>query len=111
MQLTELNARQWIDITFVSKDGSKIDPSTINGNEFKLSGSGVGQIKVNSDGFPELVGGVPLLIQGSTWLKTNFGSNALALDQGIYGLLLILFIIYMPKGVLGTLAGWRAKRA
>ena len=52
-----------------------------------------------------------VLIQGSTWLKTNFGSNALALDQGIYGLLLILFIIYMPKGVLGTLAGWRAKRA
>ena len=52
-----------------------------------------------------------VLIQGSTWLKTNFGSNALALDQGIYGLLLILFIIYMPKGVLGTLAEWRAKRA
>ena len=52
-----------------------------------------------------------VLIQGSTWLKSNFGSNALALDQGIYGLLLILFIIYMPKGVLGTLAQWRAKRA
>ena len=49
-------------------------------------------------------------IQGSTWLKSTFGSNALALDQGIYGLLLILFIIYMPKGVLGTLAEWRNKR-
>ena len=45
-----------------------------------------------------------VLIQGSSWLKATFGSNALALDQGIYGLLLILFIIYMPKGVLGTLA-------
>ncbi len=52
-----------------------------------------------------------VLIQGSTWLKTNFGSNALALDQGIYGLLLILFIIYMPKGILGTLAEKRAKRS
>ena len=28
----------------------------------------------------------------------------------IYGLLLILFIIYMPKGILGTLMEWRAKR-
>jgi branched-chain amino acid transport system permease protein len=51
-----------------------------------------------------------VLIQGSGWLKSMFGSNALALDQGIYGLLLILFIIYMPKGVLGTLAQWRQKR-
>ncbi len=51
-----------------------------------------------------------VLIQGSSWLKSMFGSNALALDQGIYGLLLILFIIYMPKGVLGTLAEWRNKR-
>ena len=51
-----------------------------------------------------------VLIQGSAWLKTNFGSNALALDQGIYGLLLIMFIIYMPKGVLGTLAPWRDRR-
>lgn len=51
-----------------------------------------------------------VLIQGSAWLKSTFGSNALALDQGIYGLLLILFIIYMPKGVLGTLAQWRDRR-
>ena len=51
-----------------------------------------------------------VLIQGSGWLKATFGSNALALDQGIYGLLLILFIIYMPKGVLGTLAEWRNRR-
>ena len=51
-----------------------------------------------------------VVIQGSSFLKTVFGSNALAMDQGIYGLLLILFIIYMPKGVLGTLAEWRAKR-
>jgi branched-chain amino acid transport system permease protein len=51
-----------------------------------------------------------ILIQGSTWLKTTFGANALVLDQAIYGLLLILFIIYMPKGVLGTFAEWRNKR-
>ncbi len=67
IQLTQLNGRQWIDVTFVSKDGSKIDQSTINGNEFKLSGSGVAQIKVDANGFPVLVGALPLLIQGSTY--------------------------------------------
>jgi branched-chain amino acid transport system permease protein len=51
-----------------------------------------------------------ILIQGSTWLKANFGSNALVLDQAIYGLLLILFIIYMPKGILGTLQHKLGKR-
>jgi branched-chain amino acid transport system permease protein len=34
----------------------------------------------------------------------------LALDQMIYGLLLILFIIYMPKGILGTLLERREKK-
>lgn len=45
-------------------------------------------------------------IQGSSTLKSLFGSSALALDQAIYGLLLILFIIYMPKGILGTGTDW-----
>jgi branched-chain amino acid transport system permease protein len=45
-------------------------------------------------------------IQGSTTLKGLLGSSALALDQMIYGLLLILFIIYMPKGILGTGTDW-----
>ena len=38
--------------------------------------------------------------------KSLFGSSALALDQLIYGLLLVLFIIYMPKGILGTGTDW-----
>jgi branched-chain amino acid transport system permease protein len=42
-------------------------------------------------------------IQGSAVLKVWLGSAALALDTAIYGLLLILFIIYMPKGILGTI--------
>lgn len=37
-------------------------------------------------------------------------SNALALDQAIYGLLLILFIIYMPRGIVGTIVERRAKK-
>jgi branched-chain amino acid transport system permease protein len=43
-----------------------------------------------------------IIIQGSAWLKTSFGSNALVLDQVIYGMLLVLFIIYMPRGILGS---------
>ena len=43
-------------------------------------------------------------------MQSIFGSAALALDTLIYGLLLILFIIYMPKGILGTMLEWREKR-
>src|SRR4029079_2522971 len=49
-------------------------------------------------------------IQNSTTLQSIFGQGALALDTMIYGLLLILFIIYMPKGILGTLLERREKR-
>jgi branched-chain amino acid transport system permease protein len=42
-------------------------------------------------------------LRGSETLSNLFGHSALALDTFIYGLLLVLFIIYMPKGVIGTL--------
>jgi branched-chain amino acid transport system permease protein len=50
-------------------------------------------------------------IQSSAPLQKIFGSAVLALDTMIYGLLLILFIIYMPKGILGTILEWRGKKA
>jgi branched-chain amino acid transport system permease protein len=49
-------------------------------------------------------------IQSSVPLQKIFGSAVLALDTMVYGLLLILFIIYMPKGILGTLLEWRARK-
>jgi branched-chain amino acid transport system permease protein len=49
-------------------------------------------------------------IQGSAMMQSIFGAAALALDTLIYGLLLILFIIYMPKGILGTLLEWRERK-
>jgi branched-chain amino acid transport system permease protein len=49
-------------------------------------------------------------IQSSTVLKSIFGESVLALDTMIYGLLLVLFIIYMPKGILGTLLEWWSNR-
>ncbi len=54
-----------------------------------------------------LTEGLRVLIQSSVLLKSTLGSAALALDGAIYGLLLILFIIYMPKGILGT---WLERR-
>ncbi len=48
-------------------------------------------------------------IQSSAALQSILGSAVLALDTMIYGLLLILFIIYMPKGILGTLLERREK--
>jgi branched-chain amino acid transport system permease protein len=47
--------------------------------------------------------GLRVVIQSSAAVKGLLGSAALALDSAIYGLLLVLFIIYMPKGILGTL--------
>ena len=52
--------------------------------------------------------GLRVAIQSSAGLKAALGSAALALDSAIYGLLLILFIIYMPKGILGTILERRA---
>src|SRR5215213_9934975 len=49
-------------------------------------------------------------IQSSSGLEKILGSAVLALDTMIYGLLLILFIIYMPKGILGTLLEWRERK-
>jgi branched-chain amino acid transport system permease protein len=49
-------------------------------------------------------------IQSTAGLQTVFGSSVLALDTLVYGLLLVLFIIYMPKGILGTLLERRERK-
>jgi len=78
--------------------------AVISGGMWVLLGPTVGAV------FTQLLAeGLRVLIQGSTTLKNLLGSSALALDQMVYGLLLILFIIYMPRGILGTLSGWFSK--
>jgi len=48
-----------------------------------------------------------LLAEG---LRLAFGNRYPALDTTVYGVMLVLFIIYMPKGILGAaLAAWRGK--
>lgn len=48
------------------------------------------------------VGAVFLLVLSET-LRVLIGNDVLGVDITIYGLMLILFIIYMPKGILGAL--------
>jgi branched-chain amino acid transport system permease protein len=44
-------------------------------------------------------------------LRIGFGTKAVGWDNLIYGVLLVLFIIFLPKGILGsTLARFEAKR-
>ena len=62
-----LNARRYIDVTFVSQDGSAISRASIEdgGAEFKLVGPGVADLAVDtSTGAPILVG-PPVLINGT----------------------------------------------
>jgi branched-chain amino acid transport system permease protein len=40
-----------------------------------------------------------LLAEG---LRISFGANAVGWDNLVYGLLLVLFIIFLPKGILGS---------
>jgi branched-chain amino acid transport system permease protein len=54
--------------------------------------------------------GLRVAVQSIAGLQSAFGSSILALDTLIYGLLLVLFIIYMPKGILGTFLERREKR-
>lgn len=54
--------------------------------------------------------GLRVVIQGSETIKAALGSATLALDTAIYGLLLVLFIIYMPKGILGTILDAHRRR-
>ena len=49
-----------------------------------------------------------LLAEG---LRVALGHEVHGLDSTIYGLMLVLFIIYMPNGILGTLIAVRARKA
>jgi branched-chain amino acid transport system permease protein len=80
--------------------------AVIAGGLYVMLGPTVGAV------FTQLLAeGLRVVIQGSATLRGLIGNSALALDQAIYGLLLILFIIYMPKGILGTAIEWWQRRS
>jgi len=39
-------------------------------------------------------------------LRVGFGTKAVGWDNLVYGVLLVLFIIFLPKGILGSLLAW-----
>jgi branched-chain amino acid transport system permease protein len=79
--------------------------AVISGGMWVLLGPTVGAV------FTQLLAEtLRVVIQGSATLRSLLGSSALALDQMIYGLLLVLFIIYMPQGILGTFINWYRRR-
>ena len=41
-------------------------------------------------------------------LRISFGTRAVGYDNLVYGVLLVLFIIFLPKGILGSLWSWGA---
>ena len=56
--------------------------------------------------------GAVFLLLLSESLRVLIGNQVLGVDITIYGLLLVLFIIYMPKGILGAaLEGMGKKKA
>ncbi len=49
--------------------------------------------------------GTALTIALSEWLRIMFGVKFIGMAETIYGLLLVVFIIFLPAGIYGTLAG------
>lgn len=97
-----------------------IGPDTISGLNISLAivfgvvAGGIGTLlgpTVGAVFTQALSEGLRVITQGSQWLTDTLGSRALVLDGIIYGLLLIFFIIYMPKGLLGTATeAWTKRR-
>ena len=43
-------------------------------------------------------------------LRISFGTRAVGWDNLVYGVLLVLFIVFLPKGILGSLLALRRPR-
>ena len=55
--------------------------------------------------------GALLTIALTEGLRVWFGTSFVGAANTIYGILLVLFIIFMPRGILGLRETWRARRA
>ena len=49
------------------------------------------------------IGAIITILLAET-LRIGFGTKAVGWDNLIYGVLLVLFIIFLPKGILGSIA-------
>jgi branched-chain amino acid transport system permease protein len=84
-----------------------ISPDTVSGISVSLQmvfAVVVGGIYVS---LGPTVGAVITILLAET-LRISFGTGAVGWDNLVYGVLLVLFIIFLPKGILGSLLGFRA---
>jgi len=79
-----------------------ISPDTVSGISVSLQmvfAAVVGGIYI---ALGPTVGAVITIVLAET-LRIGFGTRAVGWDNLIYGVLLVLFIIFLPKGILGSL--------
>jgi len=78
-----------------------ISPDTVSGISVSLQmafAAIVGGLYVS---FGPTIGAVITILLAET-LRIGFGTNAVGWDNLVYGVLLVLFIIFLPKGILGS---------
>jgi branched-chain amino acid transport system permease protein len=51
--------------------------------------------------------GALITISLTEFLRISFGTAAIGWDNVIYGTLLVVFIIFLPQGLMGWIVGWR----
>jgi branched-chain amino acid transport system permease protein len=86
-----------------------ISPDTVSGISVSLQmvfAVVVGGIYVS---FGPTVGAVITILMAEV-LRISFGTRAVGWDNLVYGILLVLFIIFLPKGILGTVLDLRRAR-
>ena len=88
-----------------------ISPDTVSGISISLQmvfAAVVGGIYV---ALGPTVGAIITLLLAES-LRISFGTRAVGWDNLIYGVLLVLFIVFLPKGILGSLLdAWRRRHA
>jgi branched-chain amino acid transport system permease protein len=86
-----------------------ISPDTVSGISISLQmvfAVVVGGIYVS---LGPTVGAVITILMAEV-LRISFGTRAVGWDNLVYGVLLVLFIIFLPKGILGSLLSWGPPR-
>jgi branched-chain amino acid transport system permease protein len=105
-----------ISAALTAVGGSMLGQYLMYVNPETLSGIGVSlQIvfAAIAGGMYSLLGptvGAVLTICLTEGLRILFGTSFVGAANTIYGILLVLFIIYMPRGLVGLMEGWRRAR-
>jgi branched-chain amino acid transport system permease protein len=86
-----------------------ISPDTVSGISVSLQmvfAAVVGGIYV---AYGPTVGAVITIVLAEV-LRISFGTRAVGWDNLVYGILLVIFIVFLPKGILGSLLDLRRPR-